>query len=103
MNGISANLIQVLGAAPINNFALCDLTLDAQANNASEDWSGSLIMDSSGGVHDVYSDIAEVGFFGPSTSPRTASIWRAHRAVTVRAWVTSSTTWCSNNTVFELF
>ena len=69
LNGVSANLIQVLGAAPINNFALCDLTLNAQANSALEDWSGSLIMDSSGGSHHVYSDISEAGFFGPSTTP----------------------------------
>jgi hypothetical protein len=68
-NGVSANLIQVLGAAPIDNFELCAVTLDAQANSANEDWSGSLIMDSSGGVHHVYSDIDEVGFFGPSTTP----------------------------------
>ncbi|MGP8076443.1 MAG: fibronectin type III domain-containing protein [Thermoplasmata archaeon] len=68
VNGITANLIQV-GGAPIANFEMCDLTLDAEANSANEDWSGSLVIDSSGGVHHVYSDIAEVGFFGPSTTP----------------------------------
>jgi fibronectin type III domain protein len=69
LNGISANLIQVSGGTPIANFEICDLTLDAQANSASQDWSGSLVVDSSGGTHHVYSDVAEVGFFGPSTTP----------------------------------
>ena len=68
-NGISANFIEVSGPDPIDNFEMCDLTVDAQANNASEDWSGSLIFDESGGVNHVYSDIAEVGFFGPSSNP----------------------------------
>ena len=69
VNGSSANFIQVSGGTPIDNFEMCDLTIDAQATNASEDWAGSLIMDSSGGFHHVYSDIAEVNFFGPSTTP----------------------------------
>lgn len=69
VNGTAVNLIQVSGSQAVNNFEMCDLTIDAQANNASEDWTGSLIMDISGGYHHVYSDIAEVGFFGPSTNP----------------------------------
>jgi len=69
VNGTAVNLLQISGGTPINNFELCDLTIDAQASNASEDWAGSLIMDISGGIHHVYSDITEVGFFGPSTTP----------------------------------
>jgi Fibronectin type III domain len=67
--GGTVNFIQVAGAPSLNNFAMCNLTIDAQATNASEDWSGSLIMDAGGGTHHVYSDISEVGFFGPSGSP----------------------------------
>ncbi|MGP8075474.1 MAG: hypothetical protein ACLP8Y_01875 [Thermoplasmata archaeon] len=69
VGGVTANFLQLSGPTPIDHFALCDLTIDAQANNASEDWSGSLIFDNSGGADHVYSDIAEVGFFGPSTTP----------------------------------
>jgi len=69
VNGSVVNFIAVRGAAPINNFEMCALTLRAEANNASEDWDGSLLIDSSGGRHHVYSDIAEAGFFGPSTIP----------------------------------
>jgi len=69
VNGTDVNLIQVSGSTPVNDFGMCDLTLNAQANSASEDWAGSLIMDISGGFHHVYSDISEVGFFGPSTTP----------------------------------
>lgn len=69
VGGVSANLIQLSGPNPINNFALCDLTINAQANNASEAWSGSLVFDGSGGTNHRYSNIAEVGFFGPSTTP----------------------------------
>jgi hypothetical protein len=69
INGTTANFIMVTGSAPIDNFEICGLAIDAQANNASEDWSGSLIYDNSGGSHHVYSDISEEGFFGPSTTP----------------------------------
>jgi hypothetical protein len=69
IHGITANFIQVSGGQPVDDFEMCDLTIDAQANNASEDWSGSLVLDSSGGYHHVYTDIAEAGFFGPSTTP----------------------------------
>ena len=69
LGGVTANFIQVAGPTPIDNFEMCNLAVDAQANNASEDWSGSLIYDGSGGTHHVYSDIAEDGFFGPSLTP----------------------------------
>ena len=67
--GVTANFIQLSGPSPVDNFEMCDLTVDAQANNASEDWSGSLIFDETGGSNHVYSDIAEVGFFGPCLTP----------------------------------
>jgi Fibronectin type III domain len=69
VNGTSANFIEVSGPTPLNNFEVCNLALNAEANNASEDWAGSLIYDMSGGSHHVYSDVAEDGFFGPSTTP----------------------------------
>lgn len=69
VDGTTANLIQTSGPEPINNFEICNLTVDGQANNAANDWSGSFIFDGSGGYHHVFSDIAEVGFFGPSTTP----------------------------------
>lgn len=69
VGGVTANFLQIAGPEPINNFEMCSLTVRAQANNASEDWDGSMIFDSSGGYHHSYSDIAEVGFFGPSTEP----------------------------------
>lgn len=69
VDGTTANLIQVAGPKPIDNFEMCDLSVRGEANNASEDWSGSLIFDSSGGHHHVYSDIAETDLFGPSTEP----------------------------------
>ncbi len=67
--GTTANLIQVMGPAPIDNFEICDLTLRGEANTAAEDWSGSLLFDSSGGTHHVFTDLAESGLFGPSTEP----------------------------------
>ena len=69
VGGVTANFIQLSGTAPVDNFEMCDLTVDAEANKAGEDWSGSLIFDESGGTNHVYSNIAEVGFFGPSTTP----------------------------------
>lgn len=69
VNGTSANFIEVSGPTPVDNFEMCNLAINAQANNASEAWSGSLVYDMSGGSHHVYSDVAEDGFFGPSTSP----------------------------------
>jgi Fibronectin type III domain len=69
VNGTSANFIEISGPAPVDNFEMCNLAINAEANNASEDWAGSLIYDMSGGSHHVYSDVAEDGFFGPSTSP----------------------------------
>lgn len=67
MDGVPGALISTAG--PLDNFELCDLTVDAQATNSSEDWSGSLIMDAGGGNHHVYSDIDLVGFYGPSGTP----------------------------------
>jgi hypothetical protein len=67
-NGTMANFLEVIGS-PIDNFEMCNLALDAQANNASEAWAGSLLVDESGGFHHVYSDIAEIGFFGPGAAP----------------------------------
>ncbi len=69
VNGTTANLIETSGPTPLDNFEMCDLTLDAQATSAAEDWSGSLIFDASGGVHHVYSDVALSGLFGPSPEP----------------------------------
>jgi len=66
--GTTANFIDVAGQ-PIDNFEMCALTIRAEANNATNDWAGSLIVDSSGGYHHSYTDLAEVGFFGPSTVP----------------------------------
>jgi hypothetical protein len=69
VNGTSANFIEVSGPGPVDNFQLCNLALNAEANNASEAWAGSLVYDMSGGSHHVYSDVAEDGLFGPSTTP----------------------------------
>lgn len=69
VDGSVADFIRVDGPAPINNFEMCSLTLRAEANNASEDWDGSLVFDSSGGYHHVYEDLAMVHFYGPSTIP----------------------------------
>ena len=69
-NSSSVNFIEVgkIGS-PINNFRMCDLSLDAQATSINETWYGSLIYDQSGGSHHVYSDISEDGFFGPWNEP----------------------------------
>ena len=69
VNGTTANFLEVYGPTPIDNFELCSLSVDGQANSAAEDWAGSLIFDNSGGTHHVYSDVSEIGFFGPSTTP----------------------------------
>jgi len=69
VDGSVADFIRVDGPTPINNFEMCSLTLRAEANNASEDWDGSLLFDSSGGYHHVYEDLAMSGFYGPSTIP----------------------------------
>jgi hypothetical protein len=74
VNGTSANFIEVSGPTPVNNFEMCDLALNAEADNASQAWAGSLLLDMSGGSHHVYSDVAEDGFFGPSTSPNGAHL-----------------------------
>jgi hypothetical protein len=63
----SANLFTFVSY--IYNFEMCNLTIDVQANNASEDWSGSAIFDTWGGVHHVYSDISLIGFYGPVGNP----------------------------------
>lgn len=68
-DGETANFIEVSGGPTINNFEMCNLEVDAQANNATNDWVGSTIFDDSGGNHHVYSDIEEAGFFGPNTQP----------------------------------
>jgi hypothetical protein len=69
-DGMSANMIEISGTdGPVWNFELCDLTINANANSAKEDWRGSLIYDYSGGHHHVYKDVAETGFFGPNTVP----------------------------------
>ncbi|MGA8542780.1 MAG: fibronectin type III domain-containing protein [Thermoplasmata archaeon] len=65
--GVTANFLTV--GPELDNFEMCNLSVDARATNASEDWAGSLIMDSGGGVHHVYSDIAEVGLDGQSGTP----------------------------------
>jgi hypothetical protein len=68
--GTSLNMIEVSGTqGPIWNFEMCDLTVNAEANTASEAWQGSLIYDYSGGHHHVYSNIALTGFWGPGTTP----------------------------------
>jgi hypothetical protein len=69
VNGSTVNFIQVLGPTPINNFRLCDLTLDAQATSPTEDWSGSLLFDISGGNDHWYVDVGETNLFGASTVP----------------------------------
>lgn len=66
-DSVTANFIQV--NSYLYNFEMCNLTVDAQANNASEDWLGSVIFDSWGGVHHVYSDIALTGLYGPAGTP----------------------------------
>ncbi len=71
-NGSTINFIELglnSSQVAVNNFALCDLSLDAQATDLNETWSGSLIYDQSGGRHHVYSDLAETGFFAPSGEP----------------------------------
>ncbi len=67
MDGVPGALIETGG--PLDNLELCDLTVDAQATSEGEDWSGSLIMDSGGGQHHVYSNIDLDGFYGPSGTP----------------------------------
>lgn len=67
VNGVAGNLIQTAG--PIDNLEICDLSLNGEASNASEDWAGSLVVDSGGGIHHVYSDIDLTGLFGPMGSP----------------------------------
>lgn len=53
----------------VNNFSMCDLSLDAESTGLNETWAGSLIYDQSGGMHHVYSDLAETDFFAPSSEP----------------------------------
>lgn len=72
-----ANFIVVEGPQPIDQFALCDLTLDAQAVNASEDWWGSLVFDDSGGVGHSYINIEERNLFGPSPNPNGLHVVRS--------------------------
>jgi hypothetical protein len=69
VDGGVADFIRVDGPAPIDNFEMCDLTLRANANSASEDWDGSMLFDSSGGQHHVYENLALTDFYGPSTIP----------------------------------
>ncbi len=71
-NGSTVNFIELglnSSQVDVSNFALCDLSLDAQSANLNETWSGSLIYDQSGGFHHVYTDIAETDFFAPSGEP----------------------------------
>ncbi len=66
--GLPVDLL-VTGPQATNNFEMCDLALDAQVSGNNETWVGSLVFDNGGGSHHVYSDIAEVGFWGPSGTP----------------------------------
>lgn len=69
VDGTVVDFLRVDGPTPINNFEMCDLTLRGEANNASQDWDGSFLFDSSGGHHHVYENLALTGFYGPSTIP----------------------------------
>jgi hypothetical protein len=69
VDGSVVDFIRVDGPTPINNFEMCNLTLRGEANNATEDWDGSFLFDSSGGHHHVYENLALTGFYGPSTIP----------------------------------
>jgi hypothetical protein len=62
--GPSGNFITI-GPNPVNNFEMCDLTLDAQADvpDGTESWSGTLLLDNGGGSDHVYRDISMWGFF----------------------------------------
>jgi Fibronectin type III domain len=64
----TGNFIQT-GPSPIDNFEVCDLTINNEVNNASEDWAGSTIYDESGGLHHVYSDIALTDYAGDAGTP----------------------------------
>ena len=66
--GIPADLL-VIGPLATSNFEMCDLSLDAQVSGSNETWVGSLLFDNGGGTHHVYSDIDEIGFWGPSGTP----------------------------------
>ena len=72
-----ANFIVVEGPVPIDQFSLCDLTLDAQAVNVSEDWWGSLVFDDSGGNGHAYINVEERNLFGPSPNPNGLHIVRS--------------------------
>jgi hypothetical protein len=67
-SGSPVDLI-VTGPGATNNFEMCDLSLDAQVSGNNETWVGSLVFDNGGGVHHVYSDVGEEGFWGPSGTP----------------------------------
>ncbi len=101
VNGTTANLVQLAGPLPINNFALCDLTLRANANNASEDWSGSLLFDGSGGSHHVYSDLAETDLFGPSTEPNGIHLDAGATGATASDYLLDNLTATNNTLPFE--
>ncbi len=59
----------LIGPLAVNNFEMCDLSLDAQVSGNSETWLGSIVFDVGGGNRHVYTDIDEVGFWGPSGTP----------------------------------
>ena len=66
--GPAANLFNI-GPVATNDFEMCDLTLDAEVSGNNETWAGSLVFDNGGGARHIYTDIGEVGFWGPSGTP----------------------------------
>jgi hypothetical protein len=103
-HGVSANMIEISGTqGPIWNFELCDLTINANANTAKEAWRGSLIYDYSGGRHHVYSDVAETGFFGPSTTPNGLHLEPSPAGVAARGYVVNGLVADDNSLAFEQY
>jgi hypothetical protein len=103
-NGVPANMIEVSPTdGTVWNFELCDLSINANANTAKEAWRGSLIYDYSGGSHHVYSDIAEDGFFGPSTTPNGLHLEPGPDGVAAQGYVVNGLVAVDNSLPFETY
>jgi hypothetical protein len=101
--GTTANLIQLSGSVSIDRFAMCDLTVRAEANNESNAWSGSLIYDGSGGTDHVYANLVETGLFGPGTEPNGLHIAAGPGARTALGYLVDGLNASSNSLPYESF
>ena len=103
-SGTPANMIEISGTSgPVSNFELCDLSINGNANTAKEAWRGSLLYDYSGGHHHVYKDIAETGFFGPSTTPNGLHLEPGPGGVAAKGYVVNGLVADNNSLPFETY